>query len=60
MSITLDNVWYLLYLLIRGRFLVHDKINKDEAHLMLLDYLGASLEVDMMELETTQGAHVRF
>ncbi|XP_058742488.1 protein MAIN-LIKE 1-like [Vicia villosa] len=60
MSITLDDVSFLLHLLIRGRFLDHNRINRDEALVILVDYLGADLEEVMKELKATRGAHARF
>lgn len=40
MSITLDDVLRLLHLLIRGRFLDHGRMTKDEALEMMVEYLG--------------------
>lgn len=53
MSITGDDVLCLLHLPIRGKFLYHNKINKYEALVMLVDYLEADLEEALMELEAT-------
>ncbi|XP_050878283.1 protein MAINTENANCE OF MERISTEMS-like [Lathyrus oleraceus] len=60
MSITLDNVLCLLHLLIRGKLLDHERISKDEALELMVDYVGVDTEVVMSEMERTKGAHARF
>lgn len=59
-SITLDNVLWLLHLSIRGKLLDHGTIRKDKALELKIDYLGVDLEDAMRELEKTRGPHARF
>lgn len=40
MSITFDDVSCLLHLLIRGKLLDHERIRKDQALELMVDYLG--------------------
>ncbi|CAL5196149.1 unnamed protein product [Lathyrus oleraceus] len=54
MSITLDDVSYLLNLLIRGKLLDHGRICKDEALEMMVDYLGVDPEAALTEMERTR------
>lgn len=42
MSITLNDVIFMLHLSIRGRLLDHSRIIKDEAFEMMVVYLGAN------------------
>ncbi|XP_050891419.1 protein MAIN-LIKE 1-like [Lathyrus oleraceus] len=60
MSITIDDVLCLLHLSIRGRLLDHWRITKDEALMMMVDYLGANPREANEELDKTRGAHARF
>ncbi|XP_050915752.1 protein MAIN-LIKE 1-like [Lathyrus oleraceus] len=60
MFITLDNVSCLLHLLIRGIFLDHGRMTKDEALEVMVEYLGDDLGEAMDELDKTRGAHARF
>ena len=60
MSITLDDVSCLLHLPIRGRFLDHGRMTKDEALEMMVEYLGADLGEVMDELDKTRGDRARF
>lgn len=60
MSITLDGVSYLLHLPIRGRFLDHGRITKDEAVEMMVEYPRVDLEKEIEEVDRTRGAHARF
>ncbi|XP_050914136.1 protein MAIN-LIKE 1-like [Lathyrus oleraceus] len=60
MSITLDDVSCLLHLSIRGRFLDHDRMAKDEAPEIMIEYLGVDPGEAMDELDKIRGAHARF
>ncbi|XP_050919958.1 protein MAIN-LIKE 1-like [Lathyrus oleraceus] len=60
MSITLDDVSFLLHLPIRGRFFDHGKVSKDKALEMIVEYLGDDPEKAMKEVHMTMGAHARF
>lgn len=60
MFITLDEMLCLLHLPIRGNFLDHGRISKDEVLELMVDYLGVSPESSFMEFEKTQGANARF
>lgn len=60
MSITLNDVSCLLNLPIRGRFLDHGRIRKEDALEMMVEYLGADPVEAMDELDKTRGAHARF
>lgn len=55
MSITLDDVSYLLHLLIKGKVLDHGMISKDEALRLIVDYLGVDPEAAMMEIKKPEG-----
>lgn len=55
MSITVDDVSCLLYLLIMGRLLDHWRITKDEALEMMKDYLGVGPGEVNRELDRTNG-----
>lgn len=43
-----------------GRFLYHEKINRDDALEIMVDYLGVDPEDSMKEIGSTQGCHARF
>ncbi|KAI5400271.1 hypothetical protein KIW84_065256 [Lathyrus oleraceus] len=60
MSITLDDVSYLLHLSIREKLLDHGRTNKDKTLEMTVDYLGVDTKAVMRELEKIRGAHPRF
>ncbi|XP_050896273.1 uncharacterized protein LOC127103016 [Lathyrus oleraceus] len=60
MSITLDGVLCLLHLLIKGRFLHHERMTKDEALKMMVEYLGSNPREAMNELDKIRGAQARF
>ena len=60
MSITLDDVSYLLHLSIRRRLLDHERITKDVALEMMVDHLGADPRDVMREFAKTRGCHARF
>lgn len=60
MSITLDDVFSLLYLLIRGKLLDHGRISKDGALEMMVNYSGVDPEDVMGEFAKTRGCHARF
>ena len=55
MSITLDQISCLLYILIKGRLVDHGGITKDEALEMMVDYLGADPAKEKEELDRTRG-----
>lgn len=55
MSITLDDISCLLHLPIRGIILYHVRITKDEALVMMVDYLGADLGEMNEDLDMTKG-----
>ncbi|CAL5208852.1 unnamed protein product [Lathyrus oleraceus] len=56
----LDDMLCLLHLSIRRRLLDHERISKDEALKMMVDYLGVDPGESMNELDMTMEAHVRF
>lgn len=60
MSITLDDVSCLLHLSIRGIFLDHGRITKDEALKMMVDHLGDDPGEAKNGLDRTRSAHARF
>ncbi|XP_058784017.1 protein MAIN-LIKE 1-like [Vicia villosa] len=60
MTITLDDVACLLHILIRGRFLDDERIDKEEALDMLVEMLGVTPESAMGEIDKTRGSHVRY
>ncbi|XP_058733496.1 uncharacterized protein LOC131605119 [Vicia villosa] len=60
MTITLDDVAYLLHLIIRGRLLKHFCITRDVVIELMVDYLGAQLEKVVEYCSLTNGAHVKF
>lgn len=55
MSITLDDASCLLHLLIRGRLLDHGRITQDEAHVIIVHYLGVDPKEAKEELDRTRG-----
>lgn len=59
MTITLDHVACVLHLPIRGKLLDHFMIKRDEAHDMMVIYLGANPTDSLMQCESTRGTHVK-
>jgi len=58
---TLDDVSYLLHLLIDGMLLSHETISRDNAvDMMMMGYLGSSAGDALDEVTETRGAHARF
>ncbi|CAL5195782.1 unnamed protein product [Lathyrus oleraceus] len=60
MFITLEEISCLLHLSIKGKLLDHEKINRDDALVLVVDYLGVNSEASMKKFEATRGVHVRF
>lgn len=60
MSVTHDNVSCLLHLPIRGKFLDHGRISRDEALELMVDYMRVDLDAALREFEATRGSHARF
>ena len=60
MTITLDDVSCLLHIPIRGTFLSHDRISKEEALDLLVEQLGVTPESALEEIDKTRGCHVRY
>lgn len=60
MSITLDDVSCLLHLPIRGKLLYQERISKDEALEMLVDYLGVDPTNVMAVMDRNKWDHARF
>lgn len=60
MSITPDDVSFLLHLHIRERLLDHSRIIKTYAFEIRLDYLVVDLKDVLKEIEDTRGCHARF
>jgi len=60
MTVTLDDVAYLLHLPIDGMLLSHESISRDEAVELMETYLGSSTTDALKEVEKTKGAHCRF
>ncbi|XP_058775786.1 serine/threonine-protein phosphatase 7 long form homolog [Vicia villosa] len=60
MSITLDDVVCLLHLPTRGRFLDHERCDKEEALKLLVYKLGVDPDAVMTEMDKTRGSHVRY
>lgn len=55
-----DNVLCLLHLPIRRKVLDHERINKDEAIEMMVDYLRVYPTDGMAEMDITRWDHARF
>lgn len=60
MTITLDDVAYLLCISIKGRLLDHSRIKHDKAQKMMVIYLGVDPMDAQMQCESTRGAHAKF
>ncbi|XP_058747023.1 protein MAIN-LIKE 1-like [Vicia villosa] len=60
MTITLDDVTCLLHLQIRGRFLDHESIGKEEVLDLLVEMLGVTFESALGEINKTRGSHVSY
>ena len=60
MTITLDDITFLMHFVIRGTFLDHERIDKEEALDMLVHKFGVTPESVMAELDFTCGANVRY
>ena len=60
MSITLDDLSCLLYLLIRGKLLDHWRVTKDEALEMMVDYMRVNPKDALTKIERTTWGHARF
>ncbi|XP_058784371.1 uncharacterized protein LOC131659157 [Vicia villosa] len=56
MTVTLDDISCLLHLSIRGRFLNHERIGKED---VLVEMLGVTPESGLEEIDKTRGSHVR-
>ena len=60
MAIALDDVACLLHLPIRGRFLDHQKLEKDEAITLLVERPRVTVDSALKEVDKTRGFHVRY
>jgi len=60
MTVTLDNVSYLLHLPIDGMLLPHRFISRDEAVEWMVTYLGSDLRDALVEVDKTKVAHCQF
>ncbi|CAL5208752.1 unnamed protein product [Lathyrus oleraceus] len=59
MTITLDDIAFLLPLPAKGKLLDHSRIKRDETQEMMVIYLGAGMDA-LMQCESTRGAHAKF
>jgi len=59
MTVTHDDMSYLLHLSIDGILLSHESISRDDALEMMMRYLG-SYPGNALEVSDTRGAHARF
>lgn len=60
MTITLDDVSYLLHFPIRGKLLGHGRIGREEGVNMMVTHLGFDPIVASQEERYIRGAHTRF
>jgi len=60
MTMTLDDVSYLLHLLIDGMLLSHEAITQDNAVNWMEEHLGSDPSLALVEVTKTKGAHCRF
>ena len=60
MMITLDDVACLLHLPIIWAFRDHEKIDKEEAIMFLVERLGVTLDRVLAEVDKTCGYHMRY
>ncbi|CAL5202261.1 unnamed protein product [Lathyrus oleraceus] len=60
MTITLDDVAFLLHIPIRGKLLDHSKIKHDEAQEMMVIYLGVDPMDALIKCESTKDDHANF
>jgi hypothetical protein len=59
MTVTLDDVSYLLHLPIDGMLLSHESISRDDVVELMIQYLGSSPGDALDEVNETRGAHAR-
>jgi len=60
MTLTLDDVSFLLHILIDGMLLSHESMTRYNAMEMMMRYLGSSPGDALDEVNETRGAHARF
>jgi len=60
MTVTLDDVSYLLHLPIDGMLLSHSPIIRDDAVEWMVEHLGSNPGQALVEVTQTKGAHCRF